>query len=81
MDYKEIIKDYLIKNIMGGDGIDINDDTELILNNLIDSLSVVRLLVFLEDTFDISLDDQLDLANFSSLNNIYAMIQRKKEAV
>lgn len=79
MNYKEIIKNYIVKDMLDEDNVEINDDTELILNNLIDSLSVVRLLIFLEDTFEIGLDDELDLKNFSSLNNIYDLINRKKQ--
>lgn len=78
MAYKDIIIDYLKKDIFEGKDVDLQDDTELMNGNLMDSLSIVKLLVFLEDTFSISLDDELDFANFSTINDIVKMLERKK---
>lgn len=78
MEYREIIVEYLKKEVFEGKNIDLKDDTELINGNLMDSLSIVKLLVFLEDTFSISLDDELELTNFSTINDMVKLIERKK---
>lgn len=78
MDIKEIIRKFIEEEVFQDKIVDLDNDTELIRSNLMDSLSIVKLLVSLEETFNISLDDELELVNFSSINNIAAVVERKK---
>jgi acyl carrier protein len=79
MDIRNIIKNYIINEVLKGEQQDSKflDDENLELSNIVDSLSLVRLLVFIEETFEISLDTELDLDNFASINNIVNMVQRR----
>lgn len=78
MDIKEIIRKFIEEEVFQDKIVNLDNDTELIRSNLMDSLSIVKLLVSLEETFNISLDDELELVNFSSINNIAAVVERKK---
>ena len=50
--------------------------SETRLTDILDSISLVKLLVALEDKFDISLDDELSMENFTSLDSLQSMIER-----
>ena len=50
--------------------------SETRLTDILDSISLVKLLVALEDKFDISLDDELSMENFTSLDILQSMIER-----
>lgn len=67
----EII-DYLSKVLI----VDkIQEDTQLIEENMLDSLGIVSLLTFIETTFGIDLaDDDFDINNFSSPLKIAELI-------
>lgn len=71
------IKDVIIQNIELELPLDqINYDTDLLEIGLT-SISFIRLLVLLEDKFDIEVDDsELDYENFSNINNLANMIQK-----
>ncbi len=57
-----------------------SSDTDLVETGLLDSLSLVSLLVHLEEEFglEISLDD-LDISNFSSIRNIAHFVAHRLE--
>ncbi|AGF54120.1 D-alanine--poly(phosphoribitol) ligase subunit 2 [Clostridium saccharoperbutylacetonicum] len=53
----------------------IQEDTQLIEENMLDSLGIVSLLTFIETTFGIDLaDDDFDINNFSSPLKIAELI-------
>lgn len=48
------------------------------LLDVVDSLAIVELIGFLEDKYRITVtDDDLDAANFSSIDSIVAFVERK----
>jgi acyl carrier protein len=56
-------------------GLVIAPDTDLIAQNLLDSMDLLRLVSFLEDGFGVALDpDQLVPENFTSATRIAALV-------
>lgn len=52
-------------------------DTDLIGSGLIDSMTLVELLMALEQEFDVQLaDEELDLDDFRSVNTVAAFVER-----
>jgi len=58
---------------------DFNGDTSLFLNNLLDSMNLVALIAFIEETFGIKVKP-MDIVyeNFDTQNLILSYIERKK---
>lgn len=58
-----------------GETSDIRDDQSLVLSGLLDSLAVLRIVVFLEEEFGLSLADQgFDQNDFDSVANIMLLL-------
>ena len=84
MDYKKMIEEFIINEVTQADNapkkdLNISEDEPLITNNYLSSLSIVRLVVFLEENFQISLDDALEIQNFETLGRIFEMVGKKLE--
>ena len=61
--------------------VEITPQTELIARNLLDSMDLLRLVSFLEETFSVSLDpDLLVPENFESPERIAALVLQVKSA-
>ena len=58
---------------------EIPDDLNLIDNGIIDSLGVLKLVAYIEDSFDIALDPtEIDPVNLSSIKSINELIASKR---
>lgn len=76
MNERQMIREYLITLV--GKNIDFSDDDSLISSQLIDSLSVANMIVYLQDTFQVTFDsDELNPENLDSVNAIIDFLQRK----
>ena len=61
-------------------GVDFENETHLIDNHLLDSLSIISLVAELEDTFDVTIPAvEIIPDNFNSAEAMMAMIQRLQE--
>lgn len=61
-------------------GVDFENETHLIDNHLLDSLSIISLVAELEDTFDITIPAvEIIPDNFNSAEAMMEMIQRLQE--
>lgn len=70
----KFIKDYFIKE----SGTVLNDDTLLVENDIIDSTGVIELVAFIEETFEIRVEDsEIISANLDSINRLVDFIQPK----
>lgn len=57
----------------------LNDDDSFFENGIIDSVGVLELVAFVEDTFHITIDDdELTLENLDSVNRLLSFIQSKQ---
>ena len=73
------LREFVINNFLfgqGGDGLS-NDDSFL-EKGIIDSAGVLELVVFLEEKFQVTLqDEELVPANLDSINHLVGFLQRK----
>ena len=61
-------------------GVDFENETHLIDNHLLDSLSIISLVAELEDTFDVTIPAvEIIPDNFNSAEAMMEMIQRRQE--
>lgn len=74
---KEKIREFIINELLDESVGEFDNNTDIISSGLLDSLSIVKLLVFVEDTFDVSFDDSLELENFKSVNSISKLVEKK----
>lgn len=59
----------------------LNGDDDIFAAGFVNSLVIVQLISFLENNFSINIEDEdLELSNFRSVNNILAFIERKTAA-
>jgi acyl carrier protein len=57
-----------------------DDDLQLVQSGIIDSLGVLSVVGFLEQTFKITVDDdELSPDNFSSVRSLVSFVQRKSQ--
>ena len=76
MDNKEIIRD-LISSIIEDNSINLENDTELLQSEILDSLGIAQLVAGIETEFDIELDgDDILPENFSTINSISNLISK-----
>lgn len=72
------VKEFIIENFLFGEEDQLMLDTDFFDQGIIDSTGVVELVSFLEETFNISIDDEeLIPENLSSLKNIDIFLQKK----
>ena len=70
------IRGWLQENVTGGRGVP--NDEPLIDNGVMTSLQTVELVVFLEDTFGIVVEDEgFDEENFGSIEAIATLVESK----
>jgi acyl carrier protein len=79
MDVLAVIKKFIKKEIMfDGHGFEILDDTPLIEKNIIDSLGIMKLLMFIEEKYSINIgDEELIPENFETPNSIANLLRKK----
>ncbi|MEM1319012.1 MAG: phosphopantetheine-binding protein [Bacteroidota bacterium] len=73
---KDKIKTFLQERI--GKEVPLADDDNIFELGLVNSLFALQLVMFLENNFSIEMDnDDLDIKNFSTLNNLESLVLRK----
>jgi acyl carrier protein len=77
---RELLRSYLAANVLFSDnGYPYPDDASFLENGVVDSMSVMELVMFTEKTFSVSISDkEIIPANFDSVENLAAFILRKQ---
>ena len=76
---KEQIKKFIVEEIMEEPNYELEDDYEIIEESLIDSTEILKIVIFLEENFDIEIDnEEVTIDNFNSINDIYDFAMKKK---
>jgi len=77
MHIQEQIRYYIVENFLfGSNGLD--DKDSFLEHGVVDSTGVLELLLFAEETFGITVDDQEILPeNFDSISNLAGYVTRK----
>jgi acyl carrier protein len=79
METEARIERYIVDELMMADAkTKIDPDQSLISSGVIDSLAILRLIVFLEEQFGISVDDdEVVPENFETINIMKSFVQNK----
>lgn len=80
MDTKEQIRQYLAQNFLfSNNGLDLSNDASFLEEGIVDSTGVLEMVMFVEETFNIEVnDDEIVPDNFDSVNALAAFIARKR---
>jgi acyl carrier protein len=74
---KQRIRAFIIENFLFGEDNDLKDDTSFIEEGIIDSTGVLELIEFIEEEFDIQIDDEdMIPENLDSLNNLEKFLRK-----
>jgi acyl carrier protein len=79
MQIEEKIRNYIAQNILfSKNGYQYPDETSFLEEGIVDSTSVLELVMFVEENFGLTVDDQ-DIVpeNFDSVSNLAAYIRSK----
>jgi len=72
------IRSFILKKFPVARKRDLNDDVPLLESGIIDSLGVLDIVGFLEQTFDVKIeDDELTPDNFASIKCMVSFVQKK----
>lgn len=81
-DIKPVVRQFLLDNFVMGSNVTIADDASFMKGHVLDSTGFIELIMFIEDTYSLKVDDAEMLPeNFDSLNNIEKFVGRKTAAV
>jgi methoxymalonate biosynthesis acyl carrier protein len=71
--------DYIKTDLARGKGVSTLGETDnLVEAEIMDSLGIMKLILFLENNFAVKIsDDDLTLENFSSIQSIYSLVENK----
>ena len=73
-----VLEQYISSKILKQPDRKINPDEFLISSGMIDSFSLVDLALFVEDTFNVRIEDaELNAQTFNSLNQLAALIESR----
>ena len=79
---RELVKHFILENFLPGeDPRNLTDETELKESGILDSLSTLKLVSFLEERFKVEFEaNDLEAGNLSSLANIERLVRSKMAA-
>jgi acyl carrier protein len=78
-DIKAVLRDYILANLIPGeDPANLTDDTELKESGILDSMSTLKLVTFLEEQFRIEFEaSDLEPANLASIVSLERLVRSK----
>lgn len=77
-DIKASIKDYILEEFVPDGDIDVEDNTNLLEEEVVDSLGIFTLVSFIENKFSVSIDaEEVNLDNFETLESITKLVDSK----
>jgi acyl carrier protein len=77
---KDALRRYITDDLLMGQSLALNDDDDLLLSGLVDSLGVVRLVTFIETEFHIVVPpEDVVLENFQTLNAMAEYLRQRPD--
>ncbi len=82
-DIKQVVREFIVENFLfGDDSVNFSEEESLMDRGLIDSTGILELITFLEEKYNIKVDnDEIYPENLDSLNNIEHFMKDKIKAV
>jgi acyl carrier protein len=80
MDEVSVVEHFIVHELLlADDQTRVTPDQSLLQGGVLDSLSVLRLISFIEEQFGVTIEDEEVVPeNFETINNIQAMLARKR---
>ena len=77
---KEELRQYILSEFLPGEkASNLQDDTALRTSGILDSVSTLKVVNFVEENYDITIEAyEASVENFDSINSIAAFIQSKR---
>jgi len=77
---RETLRTYILENFLPGEDVkNLKDDTELKESGILDSLSTLKLVTFLEERFGVEFEaDDLEAGNLATIESIERLVQAKQ---
>ncbi len=73
------VKNFIVESFLFGDDARLGSDTSFFGEGIIDSTGILELIMFLEETFEIQIeDDELIPDNLDTLSNVAAFVTAKQ---
>ncbi|MFC4634282.1 acyl carrier protein [Dokdonia ponticola] len=73
------LKEYITKNFFDGDPDSLTSDTQLLVSGIIDSISALEIVDFIEENFDVQFEaHEVDKENLSTISTLSNFIITKK---
>jgi acyl carrier protein len=77
-DMKQALAAFIAAEILKQPGRQINPDESLISSGLVDSFSLVDLALFIQDTYQVRIDDtELNADTFDNINQLSALVNSR----
>lgn len=77
-DHKAKVRAFIVDNFLFGAGGDLEDGTSLLDAGIIDSTGILELVLFVEETYDLRVDDtDVVPENFDSLDAVETYLQKR----
>lgn len=78
MDKKQQILDFITNELATDTETDITETTSLFQDRVLDSLSLITIIAFLEDTFNIKIGtSEISIDNFDNIENMAELVDKK----
>jgi acyl carrier protein len=79
---KNSIRQFIVSRYLPGESVDnLKDDTPLRTSGILDSMSTLALVDFLEEQFGVSMEaHETGVEHFDRIEDIAALVQRKQQA-
>lgn len=79
MEFREKIRRFIEDNLIVFDeDANFTDEDNIFQRGVVNSLFAMKLLTYIESEFNISVsNDEIEISNFSSVNNIVSFVERK----
>lgn len=76
------IRNFIIENFLFEEDKNLKEETSFLENGILDSTGILELIAFLEETYEIEVeDDELIPQNLDSITNVAQYVRRKQEAL
>jgi acyl carrier protein len=78
VDREDVILSFIREDLLEDEDVEIDEDTSLFEGRVLNSLKLVEVIVFLEETFKIKIDpSEVNIDNLDSVSKILGLIERK----